>query len=618
MISFGAGIMLVGVFAVFGGLMLLHVRQTRSDDARLELSLQASQQLSKWQAALWGVVLAERTVITTRTTVGLMMLDDSVLAARKESDSYEALVKVNPLLVANVSQQNKNVVGWLDSIAAFSRSMKAGPDAQTTAVLINDVISKNTQRLSAIVISNLDAIRTVRENADAAISAERQWQKRTIWWILVTSNVLLVLVTITSGILILMVLDRRRAEAEVMEASERLSAADVVRSRLLATASHDLRQPLQAIMLFTTAMRRRVADNTYVSSLVDGVTIAAGSLERMFNGLLDISKLDAGIVAADRTDFSVAQMLHHLVVEFAAIAEAKGVSFQVIGVGAMVHTDPVLLESMVRNIVSNAIKYTIQGHVVVTCRQADDRTVLIEVSDTGAGISEDEHENIFREFHRIGSPGNTEEGLGLGLAIVSRLSKLLNVTVEVHSIMGVGSTFSLRVPVSESLADPKPIRLERVALADLQTNIRVLLVDDDNLLRRAVSAALEEHGMVVTALSSSEETIAYFSGSKAHDVFDVALVDYNLGHDSTGVSLLDQLAARFGLSLPALIMTGEQSADVIEELGDSGYMWLQKPVDSIVLISTLAGLAASPNIEEPADLMSALQPAFAGGGMRRH
>lgn len=433
------------------------------------------------------------------------------------------------------------------------------------------------------------------------------WEVSAFWWLLIGVNLVLLGIIAAGGLMFAMQSMRRRSVREVTSASAIAAAADLSRSRFLAAASHDLRQPLQAVTLFTAALRRRVAD-PYVTSLVEGVSAAVTSLDRMFNGLLDISKLDAGIVSAERADFSVSRLLRNIEGDFKTHAEAKGLRLTMLSNRTSVHTDPVLLESMIRNLVSNAIKYTRQGQIIVTCRN-EGRAVVIDVCDTGAGISDDEQESIFEEFHRVASMTTTEEGLGLGLAIVRRLSILLGVEVNLRSIIGIGSTFTMRVPCAtvEQVSE-EPIGITQAV--DEIRPMRILLLDDDTLLRRAMFVELVALGMIVTDFSRAEEVFARFSTADQNAAFDVALMDFNLGAGLNGVEVLDRLAVEFGLAVPALIMTGETDPVVLEELGDSGYAWLQKPVSAELVVAALARIVRASdtdNPDDPDDLLSALQ-----------
>ena len=599
------GLLLVGVFGVVLVSMVRSAEQTHATIALLDHLDVGRRQFMALRDIVRDVAVETDRIVSFGRVNEREELDSKLAEARKlmaEIDQSNAAARRASLppadYPADLGQQ-------LDSVAALSLALRNATDARSINAIVSQASRNEGLKLVAAQASLLHTVDALRDQSRAMTTDRlKKWELSAFWWLLIGANVMLVAVIAAGGAFVVVLNGRRRAAREVEEARAVAAAADISRSRFLAAASHDLRQPLQAVTLFTAALRRRVSD-PYVTSLIEGVASAATSLERMFNGLLDISKLDAGIVAAERTDFAMARLLRNLETEFAAIAASKGLHFTVISNRAAVHTDPVLLESMVRNLVSNAIKYTQEGQVIVTCRN-EDRFVIVEVADTGAGISDDEQEGIFKEFHRVASPATSEEGLGLGLAIVRRLSLILGIDVSVQSIIGIGSTFALRIPVStadvaQMLPDREP------AESDTAPPMRILLLDDDNLLRTAMVAELTALGMTVTAFAKAEDVATLFRDESNRDAFDVALMDFNLGPGPNGVEVLDRLAVQFGLAVPALIMTGETDPTILEELGDSGYAWLQKPVKAEIVVNALARMLTASEADSGDDLVSALQ-----------
>src|SRR5919109_1372207 len=229
------------------------------------------------------------------------------------------------------------------------------------------------------------------------------------------------------------VTDRKRVQADLVHARESADRANQVKSRFLATASHDLRQPLQTLALLNGTLRRTVDDATVTELLAQQEQAIAG-MSRLLNALLDISKLESGAIKPDPSDFVVNALFEELRREFAAVASTKGLSFKVIPSEDCVHSDPSLVGQVLRNLVSNAIKYTHKGWVALRCLHERPSFVRIEVSDSGVGIPNDQLLYIYEEFYQVGIPTNTtRDGYGLGLSIVQRIVKLLGLTLEVHS-----------------------------------------------------------------------------------------------------------------------------------------------------------------------------------------
>jgi two-component system, sensor histidine kinase and response regulator len=374
---------------------------------------------------------------------------------------------------------------------------------------------------------------------------------------------------------------QRRGQATQLHAAESARdaavSADRAKSRFLATASHDLRQPLHAMNLFISALRRRVSGEEAVR-LLEGMATATASMQGMFNSLLDVSKLDAGAIEPAFTDFPIEQVLTHLRTAFADAAKAKDLKLDIPLAKGLVHSDPVLLESVLRNLISNAIRYTMNGDVSVTCHTHGD-LMQIQVRDTGPGIPADQQEEIFEEFRRLGQAAQVERGLGLGLAIVRRLANLLGIGLAVKSEVGVGSTFTAAVPQAQwdDVIVGAPAA-EQVSLVGR----RLLLVDDDPLIRDALSAEIAEWGADTIVAGSAAEVFAAFAVPK-RAAPELAIVDRDLGATLNGPELIAAIRERFSVNIPAVIVTGATDPDTLETLRQSGFPWITKPIDVGVL-----------------------------------
>jgi CheY-like chemotaxis protein len=326
--------------------------------------------------------------------------------------------------------------------------------------------------------------------------------------------------------------------------------------------------------LFISALRRRVAGDEAVR-LVANMASAAESMQMMFNSLLDVSKLNAGVVKPAPRNFPIEEVFARLRSAFAGSATDKGLRLEIEPGTCVLNTDPVLLESILRNLISNAVRYTRHGEVTVQCCTRGD-IATIEVTDTGPGIPSDQIERAFQEFQRLDSSNAAERGLGLGLAIVRRLTRLLDLRIEVESVVGVGTSFAVHVPaVTEQL----PIPSRECCIAPSLAGKRILLVDDDPMVRDGLAREIADWGARVTLVGSVDGAL-WAMGEKPPDI---AIVDRDLGPHASGVDLLALLNARFEQVIPAVIVTGATDSAALDELRRSGAPWLIKPIDPALL-----------------------------------
>lgn len=370
---------------------------------------------------------------------------------------------------------------------------------------------------------------------------------------------------------------------QLREQKDIAERANVAKSKFLAAASHDLRQPLHALGLFVAALNEpdSRADR---GSLTQSINRSLHALEGLFNALLDISKLDAGVVKPEVKDVLLTPLLDQLSAEHEPQARAKGLTWRYSATNTVVRTDIALLETVVRNLIGNAIRYTRQGEVRLLCTSADGR-VRIEVADTGIGIPSERHEEVFREFVQLHNPERDRaKGLGLGLAIVDRLTKLLEHPLEMRSIPGSGSVFVLELPVGDSRA--AEAALDIVAETPLQESpLRVLIIEDEVDARQALVTLLEEWGHDVVAVPSQEEAVAVPGPAP-----DAIIADYRLREESTGSEAIRRVQAVWKVAIPALIITGDTAPERLRQAQQSGFVLLHKPVSPGKLRAFLRGV----------------------------
>jgi len=354
-----------------------------------------------------------------------------------------------------------------------------------------------------------------------------------------------------------------------------LGEANRAKSHFFAAASHDLRQPLHALGLLVDRLLGRVKA-VERSRVVKQIHAAVSAMDELFNELLDISKLDAGVLTPTISDFPIAHLFKRTESTFAATARKKGLSFRIVSNSAWVRSDSILLERILLNLVSNAVRYTISGGVVVGCRRRG-RQLRIEVWDSGPGIPKDQHQNIFAEFHQLGGPQHERRsGLGLGLAIVDRLCRLLDHQIELTSTLGSGSRFSIIVPlVAAQALIAEPEASVHAVLGSLSGKL-VVVIDDDSLVLDSTGALLRSWGCDVVTAASAREAMAWLS---EHDrTPDLIISDYRLSDGQNGIEAIEKLREAFNLLIPAFLISGDTAPKLLQDARASGYHLLHKPV----------------------------------------
>ncbi len=394
--------------------------------------------------------------------------------------------------------------------------------------------------------------------------------------------------------------------AEQMAVTQRLSEE---KTRFFASASHDLRQPLHAIALFGAVLERELQDHSagqHASRLMQAVHVMGASLDAM----LDMSRLDAGVVQPELNAVSLNPMLQALNQLFASRAEEKGLQLRLRTTGLWVLSDPQLLQRLLANLVENAIKYTDRGGVLVRVR-ARRTQVWIDVIDTGRGIAPENREKVFEAFFQVDNPGrDRQQGLGMGLSIVRRLSLLLNHPLQLSSRPGMGTRFRLVLPRAQAQAlttSAHDASAPRAGAASTMSGIHpraptpptpplvlpspVLLLDDEADIGDAMAALLGSHGVqleVVTHEAAAEQALA--QAALHGRPFAALICDYRLAEGADGLEAAQRLRARFNPGLPFLLMTGETSPQRLQRVRDTGVTVLFKPVTAPELLQTLAKL----------------------------
>lgn len=370
-------------------------------------------------------------------------------------------------------------------------------------------------------------------------------------------------------------LDRvRRQEfrrlVDVREAQARAEEANLAKSRFLATASHDLRQPVHALGMFVGALRsRRLDDDAH--AVVEHMDDSIEALDALFGALLDISSLDAGVVQPQRESFSIEPLLERIAREYTPEARSKGVRIVSYTRPCGVYSDPRLLARIIGNLVANAVRYTDAGRIVIGCRRT--RTVLrVYVRDTGAGIAIDARERIFEEFYR-GDAARDGRGLGLGLAIVRRLSALLGIAVRLSSHPGKGTLFSLDVPLARNV--PATASDVSPALARLGPGL-VLVIDDDVAIQHAMRELLLSWGLEVLVADSGVAMLAHMASREGRP--RLIICDSGLRNGESGVDVVRSLRAACADDIPAVLISGDTSPERLREAEASGFLFLHKPV----------------------------------------
>ncbi|WP_445261455.1 PAS domain-containing hybrid sensor histidine kinase/response regulator [Pseudomonas sp. RA_5y_Pfl1_P24] len=381
--------------------------------------------------------------------------------------------------------------------------------------------------------------------------------------------------------------ERRRMETRLREAKREAEQANLSKTKFLAAVSHDLLQPLNAARLFTSALLERPSE-----TLVRNVSNSLEDVENLLGTLVDISKLDAGVIKADIAPFALSELLDNLAVEYTELARAEGLALHFIDCSALVRSDIQLLARILRNLLSNAIRYTYKGRVVLGCRRQHQR-VLIQVWDSGMGIAEERLEEIFQEFKRgdVQRP-DQDRGLGLGLAIVEKIAGMLGHRISVKSWPGKGSMFSVEVPLSATAPKSSPAPCMSEPMLERLQGARVWVLDNDAAICAGMRTLLEGWGCrVVTALS--EQDLAR-QVDNYHAEADLLIADYHLDNDQNGIDAVARINARRGRAIPAMMITANYSNELKQQIRELGHTLMHKPVRPMKLKTAMSHLLSRP------------------------
>ena len=543
-------------------------------------------------------------------------------------EPYESAVRRTPQLLTRLAELTANEPNQQRRVAELAHPIRVKLDELRRTIDAYRNAGPDAARRIVETNTGLDAMRSIEAAIDSLVNTEsglrsRQLamlvaQERTMKAIAMASAALASIVMLSGLILTVLTLRRsRRLQWEILqraeeaahanrqleqrnlelaravelarEAKEEAWRAEQAKGRFLSTASHDLRQPLQAVSLLNGALRRVVGDPEIADALKQQDE-AIGTMSRLLNALLDISKLESGGVKPEPAIVAVADLLAAMEREFRGIAETKGIELQLAACQAYVHTDPALLQQILRNLVSNAIKYTRKGWIRLAA-VTDPPWVRIEVADSGIGIPSDQMRVIGQEFYQIGVPSNsTREGYGLGLSIVWRLVRLLGLELEASSEVGKGSTFSVRL--RESIAPAAAPSMQFAAAAPERQTGRasILLVEDDPDVRNATRMLLRAAGYEVMAVGSLAEALQNLQNTQR---IDLLITDFHLAAGETGVQVISHLRQQLDAALKAILITGDTSSAVKQLSQDSRLRLVSKPVQAEEFLKVVQQLLAA-------------------------
>ena len=393
------------------------------------------------------------------------------------------------------------------------------------------------------------------------------------------AGIVMTFVDITERKVALIALEESRLEAE---------RANIAKTRFLAAASHDLRQPLQTMTLLNR-MLTKVPPGASANRLLAKLDDTTSAMTGILNTLLDINQIDAGIVQADMADYPIGDLLHKLATAFIDLAESRGLKLHFVPSSLIIRTDPRILEQMLRNLISNALKYTEKGGILLGCRRHG-KNVEMQVCDSGLGIPASELAAIFDEYHQVDNPARERSrGLGLGLSIVQRLGIITDHKVGVRSLHGKGSVFSIEAPIVETaliVTSPAVPAMTSSPLPDVPTRSgKILVIEDDPDIRQLLEMFLTDEGHEVATVRDGHDAIALITPHT--NLPDLILSDYNLPNGGNGLEVTKKLREMIGHAVAVVIVTGDISSKTAQDIADANCARLNKPMKLSDLNNTI-------------------------------
>ena len=388
------------------------------------------------------------------------------------------------------------------------------------------------------------------------------------------------------------VTERKRFEEEVSRAWRSAELADRAKSSFLSAASHDLRQPLQTLRFLQVSLEPHLPDGEG-RRLVGGIARSLDTMSSILSSLLDVNRLEAGSLHPSKSDFAINEVFDSLTADFADSVADKGLRWRLVRSRLLVRSDKGMLEAMLRNLLSNAVRYTDRGKVLLGCRRAGDK-IRIEVWDSGIGIAQDQLPHVFQEYYQ-GAQGAERGGFGLGLAIVRRMGEMLDHRIDARSTPGKGTVFLIEVPRGDSIHDASE-RAQRPRYESELPNV-ILVVEDETSVRSSLSRLLKARGVEAIAVATANDALARISRQEVRP--DLLICDYNLRGSANGVDTVNALRAALAWNIPAIVITGDIRSEIVDRVAAHGISVLIKPFLADELLQHITRLYRGSSLGNP-------------------